>query len=304
MPFYIYIQNGSHRKSRYLMNYSIETLRTFVEAASLKSFSAAARKLNKSQSTVSATITGFEDDLGFSLFDRQGRESTLTFAGRKVLSLVEDILSADERLQALRVELLPDIESRLSCAFSDIYQPPHTENILTALDRQFQHLEFEFLIAENNTVIELIQNQQAQVGMMESRTEYPADISFSRLPVQGELGLYVLNSHPLAKEKKVTYQHLTMTRQLRLSSSSQITINSEKNWLAPNYILLLEMAEQGTGWAILPTWLVKQFGHNLLVSLNYDLWPRKIDVDLVWSKSHPPGKAGYWLINKLLSSQE
>lgn len=184
------------------MNYSIETLRTFVEAASLKSFSAAARKLNKSQSTVSTTISGFEDDLGFALFDRQGRESTLTFAGRKVLSLVEDILSADERLQALRVELLPDIEPRLSCAFSDTYQPPHAEHIVTTLDRQFPHLEFEFLIAENNAVIEMIQNQQAHVGMMESRTEYPADISFSRLPIQGELGLYVLDSHPLAKEKK------------------------------------------------------------------------------------------------------
>ncbi len=92
------------------MNYSIETLRTFVEAASLKSFSAAARKLNKSQSTISSTISGFEDDMGFVLFDRQGRESTLTLAGKKVLSLVEDILSADERLQALRVELSPDIE--------------------------------------------------------------------------------------------------------------------------------------------------------------------------------------------------
>ncbi len=65
------------------MNYSIETLRTFVEAASLKSFSAAARKLNKSQSTVSTTISGFEDDLGFALFDRQGRESTLTLQVEK-----------------------------------------------------------------------------------------------------------------------------------------------------------------------------------------------------------------------------
>ncbi len=41
------------------------------------------------------------------------------------------------------------------------------------------------------------------------------------------------------------------------------------------------MAEQGAGWAILPTWLVKQFGHNRLVSINYDLWPRKIDVEFV-----------------------
>lgn len=282
------------------MNYSIDTLRTFVEAASLKSFSAAARKLNKSQSTVSSAISGFEDDMGFSLFDRQGRESTLTFAGRKVLSLVEDILSADERLQALRVELSPEIEPRLSCAFSDIYQPPHAEDLLITLDKQFPHIEFEFLIAENDDVINMLQNQQAHIGMMESRIEYPADIAFARLPIQGELGLYVLKTHPLAHEKHITHQDLTITRQLRLSSGTGTIINSEKNWFAPNYLLLLEMAEQGMGWAILPTWLVKQFGHDLLISLNYTQWPKKIDVDLVWSKNSPPGKAGYWLIDKLL----
>ncbi|MEQ4923946.1 LysR family transcriptional regulator [Proteus hauseri] len=284
------------------MNYSIETLRTFVEAASLKSFSAAARKLNKSQSTVSSAITGFEDDMGFALFDRKGRESTLTFAGRKVLSLVEDILSADERLQALRTELSPDIEPRLSCAFSDIYQPPHSEQLLRILDKEFPHIEFEFLVAENDDVINMLRNKQAHIGMMESRIEYPTDIAFARLPIQGELGLYAKQTHPLAKEKKITYQHLTMSRQLRLSSSAQMVINSEKNWLAPNYLLLLEMAEQGMGWAILPTWLVEQFGHDLLISLNYDWWPKKIDLDLVWSKNNPPGKAGYWMIDKLLTS--
>ncbi|WP_066752527.1 LysR family transcriptional regulator [Proteus myxofaciens] len=284
------------------MNYSIETLRTFVEAASLKSFSAAARKLNKSQSTVSTTITGFEDDLGFELFERKGRESTLTFAGKKVLSLVEDILSADERLQALRIELSPEMEPRLTCIFSDIYQPPQADQIFVILDKKFPHIEFEFIVAENDDVIDMLQNKHAQVGLMESRTEYPADIAFARLPIQGELGLYVNKTHPLAQEKNITYQHLTMNRQLRLSSNAQMIVNSEKNWLAPNYLLLLELAEQGMGWAILPTWLVKKFGHSSLVNLTYNQWPKKIDIDLVWSKNNPPGKAGYWLIDQLLSN--
>ncbi|AYY80086.1 MULTISPECIES: LysR family transcriptional regulator [Proteus] len=284
------------------MNYSIETLRTFVEAASLKSFSATARKLNKSQSTVSSTIAGFEDDMGFELFERKGRESTLTFAGQKVLSLVEDILAADERLQALRIDLSSEMEPRLSCVFSDMYQPPYSEQLLKILDTEFPHLEFEFLVAENDDVINMLQNNQAHIGMMESRIEYPADIAFARLPVSGKLGLYAHKTHPLVKEKKINYQHLTMHRQLRLSSRAQFAINSEKNWLAPNYLLLLEMAEQEMGWAILPTWLVEQFGHNLLVSLNYDQFPKKIDIDLVWSRSNPPGKAGYWMIDRLLKN--
>uniref|UniRef100_UPI00336AC8F9 substrate-binding domain-containing protein n=1 Tax=Shigella sp. FC1967 TaxID=1898041 RepID=UPI00336AC8F9 len=161
------------------------------------------------------------------------------------------------------------------CFFRICINPPHSEQLLKLLDKEFPHIEFEFLVAENDDVINMLQNNQAHIGMMESRIEYPVDIAFARLPVSGELGLYAHKNHPLAKEIKINYQHLTMHRQLRLSSRAQFIINSEKNWLAPNYLLLLEMAEQEMGWAILPTWLVEQFGHELLVSLNYDQFPKK-----------------------------
>lgn len=44
------------------MHYSPEALHAFVEAAALGSFSAAARKLRKSQSTVSTAIANLEAD--------------------------------------------------------------------------------------------------------------------------------------------------------------------------------------------------------------------------------------------------
>ncbi len=46
------------------MQYSPESLQAFAEAACLGSFSAAARKLGKSQSTVSEAIARLEIDLG------------------------------------------------------------------------------------------------------------------------------------------------------------------------------------------------------------------------------------------------
>ena len=51
------------------MHYSPEALNAFVEAAALGSFSAAARKLRKSQSTISTAIANLEADLGLTLFD-------------------------------------------------------------------------------------------------------------------------------------------------------------------------------------------------------------------------------------------
>lgn len=52
------------------MRYSPEALTAFVETVAAGSFSAAARRLRKSQSTISTSIANLEADLGFDLFDR------------------------------------------------------------------------------------------------------------------------------------------------------------------------------------------------------------------------------------------
>ncbi len=71
------------------MRYSPESLEAFVQTVSSGSFSAAARALGKSQSTISTAIAGLEDDLGFKLFDRSGRQPILTDQGRGALAQVQ-----------------------------------------------------------------------------------------------------------------------------------------------------------------------------------------------------------------------
>ena len=70
------------------MHYSPEALTAFVEAAASGSFSAAARRMRKSQSTISTAISNLETDLGLTLFDRSTRQPTLT-AGRAGAGLCE-----------------------------------------------------------------------------------------------------------------------------------------------------------------------------------------------------------------------
>jgi DNA-binding transcriptional LysR family regulator len=66
------------------MQYSPEAMEAFAAAAALGSFSAAARQLHKSQSTISAAIANLEADLDLTLFDRSNRLPVLTAAGRRV----------------------------------------------------------------------------------------------------------------------------------------------------------------------------------------------------------------------------
>ena len=133
------------------MPYSPESLQAFVEAAALGSFSAAARRLRKTQSTVSTAIAHLEADLGVSLFDRSGRYPQLTEAGRQVLGHAQEILAADARLQQLSVRLAAPVESRLTVVFSDVYQLDPEQRILQRFAEAFPEIELEWLDAEGRT---------------------------------------------------------------------------------------------------------------------------------------------------------
>lgn len=78
---------------------SQEVLLAFVQAATQGSFSAAARKLGRSQSTISAAVASLEIDLDLQLFDRSSRKPTLTPAGHVMLQKAEAILAATSRLR-------------------------------------------------------------------------------------------------------------------------------------------------------------------------------------------------------------
>lgn len=243
------------------MRYSPEALTAFVEAVDSGSFSVAARRLRKSQSTISTAIANLEADLGVILFDRATRQPTLTPQGEQVLSYVKAILAASERLDELAVSLSGETEPRLTFVLSDTLHPDVLEDLLVQFDRRFPHTEFECLIGEDEDVIDLLQKSRAQVGLIEARERYPTDIGSTRLPLQTAMGIYVAPGHPLAAQGKVAWDELRSWRELRLSTflASATEPAAGQVWSAPNYLLLLSMAAQGFGWCILPSALVAEF---------------------------------------------
>ncbi|EIY2676522.1 TPA: LysR family transcriptional regulator [Raoultella planticola] len=280
------------------MRYSPEALTAFVEAVACGSFSAAARRLRKSQSTISTAISNLEADLGVALFDRATRHPTLTPQGEQVLSYVKAILAASDRLDELAISLSDETEARLTFVLSDTLHPDVLEDLLQQFDRRFPYTEFECLIGEDEDVIDLLQKERAQVGLIEARDSYPTEIGSTRLPLQTAMAIYVAPAHPLAAQGRVTWDELHSWRELRLSTFLASSLEPAKGqvWSAPNYLLLLSMTVQGLGWCILPCALVEEFaGSGTLVALNIPGWPRAISVDLLWNKKAPPGKAGSWL---------
>lgn len=280
------------------MRYSPEALTAFVETVATGSFSAAARRLRKSQSTVSTAIANLEADLGFALFDRSARQPVLTEQGEQVLGYVQSILAASARLDELAVSLTAQTEARLTFVLSDTLNPDVLEDLMIQFDRRFPHTEFECLIGEEEDVIDLLQKERAQIGLTEARDVYPTGIGVIRLPMQTQMAIYVSTTHPLAAQGRVEVDELHGWRELQLSTYLERETTQVRGpiWSAPNYLLLLSMAVQGFGWCALPCALVEEFAAaKSLVQISVPGWPRTVAIDLLWNKRSPPGVAGSWL---------
>ncbi|ALS99738.1 LysR family transcriptional regulator [Lacimicrobium alkaliphilum] len=87
------------------MALSIEQLEAFMAAVETGSFSGAARRLGKAQSSVSGLIHKLEDKTGLNLFDRSRRDPVLTEEGHSLLKEIKSVLHAHRKLQ-IRVSSL------------------------------------------------------------------------------------------------------------------------------------------------------------------------------------------------------
>ena len=281
---------------------SHEVLLAFVQAATQGSFSAAARKLGKSQSTISAAVASLEIDLDVPLFDRSSRKPELTAAGHVLLQRAEDILAATSRLEMAASQLSLGVEPKLTVALSDTYQSDRFEAALKAFEQRYPELELECLIAECEDLIELVQRGRAQIAFAEMQPSYPADLEYATVDERTEIALFVSREHPLAHLARVDQGTLQQHRELRLATVINPYESRAKGrvWSAPSYLMLLEMAQGGFGWAPLPRWLVERFGLGSLHQLDVRGWPRTVAVDALWSRLTPPGPAGSWLLGQML----
>jgi len=291
------------------MNLSPESLQAFAQAAATGSFSAAARRLGKRQSTISEAISRLEVDLDVTLFVRGARQLTLTEAGSSLLSRVQDVLAASDRLLRQASQLAAGLEPKLTLVLSDAYQASQYQARLSELDERYPDLEFECFFAEHADVLDLVGQGRAHLGLLAAQSSYPPELAHASLADAADFGLFVVKGHPLSRLPRVTLEDLVHWRVLRLSSVADhsgelddLPGSGGRCWSAPDYLLLLEMAALGFGWAALPRQLVQNHGGESLHELKVNGWPKQVPVDVVWSRVRPLGPAASWLLERLLSA--
>ena len=134
---------------------NLQNLKTFVTVAKLENFTKAAKELAFAQSTVTMQVKALEKEIGFLLFERIGKNVSLTDGGKELLPQAENIIEIIERTtsigkdyKTLKGELkIGILESLLFAKFSPI---------LSALKEEFPLLKITLKIGQASELFELL----------------------------------------------------------------------------------------------------------------------------------------------------
>ena len=122
---------------------TLDALQTIDAIERRGSFAKAAEELDKATSALSYTVQKLEDQLGVTLFQRQGRRSVLTPSGRLLLDEGRRILNATAYLADQVKELATGWEPRLRLGLeSTTEREPVFRALVTLLEEQ-PHLEID-----------------------------------------------------------------------------------------------------------------------------------------------------------------
>jgi len=291
------------------MSLSLEQLQAFVAAAETGSFSAAARRLGKAQSVVSAAVANLEIDAGNALFDRTGRYPVLTGAGERLLVEARVILERCEHFRGVAKSLGEGVEARLVLAVDEIYPEETLGVLLEAFSQRFPAVELELLFPLMEDVSRLVLEGGADLGIMWRQEVLPAALGFHALgwmPMQ----IICAPDHPLAEgaaTARVDWEDLKRYRQLMVATRSdseekmRLRVASDVWWVESQWVIV-ELVKRRLGWAFVP-WHVAanspaaaQLVSPALTFQEGD-WP--VAMELVWHKQRPLGKAATWLSERI-----
>ena len=239
-----------------------QNLQAFLLVAETGSFSLAAEHLHLTQPAVSKRVALLEERLQRSLFDRIGRNISLTEAGEALLPhakrIAQELLFAVQSVRDLEGEVggtlrlatshhiglhrLPPILSYYSKAFPQVH-----------IDIDFMDSEQAYdLIAQGKAELAIVTLSPVDEGSMITRPIWrdPLDFMVQRehiLADGGQLTLADLSAHPAILPGLNTYTGQIIKR-LFDQQGMQLQVS-----MATNYLETIRMmASVGLGWTILP----------------------------------------------------
>jgi DNA-binding transcriptional LysR family regulator len=235
-------------------------LAAFLAVATDRSFSAAARRLHRTQPAISQAVRRIEDELGERLFDRSSRDGTLTEAGRLLQDYAQRLLGLASEAQTAIQELQQVRRGRVIMGANEAAVHsllPHIERFAA----QHPKVAIEVRRVPSRQIAGAVLDRSVDFGVL---TFLPVDRGVQTILLGGDdIVLLTAPTHPLADRRRVTIEEVgkqvviahndpspTRDRVLRAYERRRTSINIQIS--LPSLDGIKRAVEMGIGVALLP----------------------------------------------------
>ncbi|WP_240416179.1 LysR family transcriptional regulator [Paenibacillus periandrae] len=254
---------------------NIDNLEAFVYVIHFNSFNKAADALFLSQPSISARIQSLERELNALLFEREGKQFTLTDKGKQFLPYAQQILQSYKKgKQQLQQKSASLDELRIGCTVSVAnYLIPE---ILPVLKERMPDVQIKLTTAPSEALLDKLLSKEIDLGLIRNITHpHIHSIKFFDDPIC----LFVRQDHAFARMDNVTVEDVVNEPMVFFECGSLDWIKIHRLFeslhLPPNIVYHIDNLEtakklvlKGVGISFLPKLCVqKEVRDNLLVPI-------------------------------------
>ncbi|PSW05805.1 LysR family transcriptional regulator [Photobacterium lipolyticum] len=239
----------------------ISQVEMFLHTSHTGSIAEAARKLNKSRTTVSAALSTLEDDLGVKLLTRTGNRVKLTEIGEAVANDCERLIMIANDIQTKCSQHLNGVESALRIARDDALPESLWRALLQQLNIRFPNTSFSVYVAPSPELEDMVAQNIVDIayGLLPSHHKIPRVLQLDL----GQIRMMSVahKNHPLSQLRKVSSSDLERYTEIALAYIDDEGLKpvapKSTNYIALTFYEHLRNAVlDGTGWSDVPALLI------------------------------------------------
>ena len=267
---------------------SIEQYKMFIAVAESSSLRSAAKKIYKSQPTVTTAIKKMEDELSLTLFNRQAYRLKLTEQGKMIYRVALNIMASHSEVSDLANHYNQGEEPILTIAVEASFD-------LSTIISELKQMQ------ENYSSTQVVLQQEYISGAFESILDERADLAFTPIspfhfPV-GEVeskhlysGQFINVASPqlLARHNNLIHVSQLINEYLVVIKDSGATMDKkstgiqqgQRTWFVNNFETKLLLIQNGLGWGSLPKNQVESsLAAGNLIKLELTDFPEYTNID-------------------------
>ncbi|NVK24201.1 MAG: LysR family transcriptional regulator [Gammaproteobacteria bacterium] len=255
------------------------------------SFASAAEQLNKVPSALSYIVQKLEEQLGVTLFEKQGRRSVLTPAGRHLLEEGRKVMTSVNTLSEQTRTIANGWESKIRIAVDSIFETSKLFECLNSFLQQHPNIEIDIREEVMNGGWEAIIDDKVDL-VIGAPAPMPQQKGLRGINICNVTSsLMVNNDHPLTKlQRSVTLSDLKPYRTVVVHDSAKFNIpwsinivEQSSRFYVSSVVHKISAIKAGIGIGFLPTHIVKsELEAGELVCVDVEDSSRKIEHLMAW----------------------